>query len=134
MGRGHAVALAVEQQPGEQAGVLNPNAGAALGGVLRESGVHGVPQCGVDDRLVFAGIGLILVDGLAAINPVLQYQVERAATDRLATPVLARSAGPAFAGDAAGFELGLQEPHRAERDVAPEDVMYGFRLALDDDQ
>jgi len=38
----------------------------------------------------------------------------RAAADRLAAPGLARSTGPAFAGDAVRFELRLQQPHRAE--------------------
>src|SRR6266851_8513915 len=99
----------------------HPDAGAALDCVLGKAGVHGVPQRGIHDRLVFAGKGLILVDGLPTVNPVLQHHVERASADRLATPAPPRSAGPAFAGDAVGFELRRQEPHRAERCIAAED-------------
>src|SRR5205807_9001753 len=85
-------------------------------------------------RLVLAGVALVLVDDLAAVAPVLQYQVERAAADRPAAPAPARSAGPAFAGDAVGFELRLQEPHRAKRGITAEDMTHGLSLALDDDQ
>jgi hypothetical protein len=54
MGQGHAMALAVEQQPGEQARVLHPSAGAALDRVLGKTGLHGIPQRGIDNRLVLA--------------------------------------------------------------------------------
>jgi len=57
---------------------------------------------------VLAGIGLILMGDLAAIEAVLQDQVERAAADRLATPAPARIADPAFAGDTARVEFLLQ--------------------------
>src|SRR6266851_5538366 len=134
MGRCHAVPLAVEQQSGEQAGVLHPNTGAALDRVLGKAGLHRIPQRGVDDRRVLARVGLVLVYDLAAIDPVLQYQVERAAADRLAAPAPARSAGPALAGDAVGFELRLQESHRADYGIAAEDVTHHLGLALDDDQ
>src|SRR5205807_2772153 len=110
VGRGHAVALAVEQQSGEKARVFHSNAGTALNHVLGKAGLHRIPQRGVDDPLVLAGIALVLVDDLAAVDPVLQYQVERAAGERLAAPAPARSAGPALAGNAVGFELRLQEP------------------------
>jgi hypothetical protein len=99
MGRGHALALAVDQQAGEQARVLHPNAGAARDCVLGKAGLHGIPQRGVDDRLVLAGVGLVPVGDLPAIDPVLQDQVERAAPERLAAPAPPRGTCPTFAGD-----------------------------------
>src|SRR4051812_6844600 len=71
---------------------------------------------------------------LAAIQPVLQYQVERAATDRFAAPASARGADPALAGNAAGGEVLLQQPDRAELGIATKYVSHALRLGLDDDQ
>src|SRR5260370_37047283 len=76
---------------------------------------------------------MVLVHDLAAVDPVLQYQVERAAPDRHAAPAPARSTGPALAGDAVGFELRLQQPHRADCGVALEDVTHRLRLAAEGD-
>src|SRR5579862_7123090 len=120
MGRGHALALAVEQQPGKQARVLDPSAGAALDRVLGKTGLRGIPQRSIDDRAVLARIGLILVDDLPAIEPVLEDQVERAAADWLAAPAPSRCAGPGLTGNAISFEFGLQQPDRAERGIATE--------------
>src|SRR3954453_14111192 len=71
---------------------------------------------------------------LAAIQPVLQYQVERAATDRLSAPATARGAGPALSGNAAGGGGLLQQPNRAELGIAAKYVSHALRLGLDDDQ
>ena len=43
-----------------------------------------IPERLIDDRRVFAGMGLALVNDLATIDTVLQNQVERAARERLA--------------------------------------------------
>src|SRR4030088_3164291 len=80
---------------------------------------------------MLAGIALVLVHDLATVDPVLQYQVERATGERLAAPASARGTGPAFAGDAVRFELRLQQPHRAELGITLEDVADGLSLALD---
>ena len=59
-------------------------AGDALGGIAGELHLNRIPQRLIDDRRVFAGMGLALVNDLAAIDAVLQNQVERAARERLA--------------------------------------------------
>src|SRR5207302_7155508 len=68
---------------------------------------------------------------LAAINPVLRHPVERAAGQRLAAPVPTRSAGPALAGDAVRGELILQQPHRAQCQIAAKDVAHDFGFDAD---
>jgi hypothetical protein len=67
---GHALALTIEQQPGEQARVLHPETCAALDRVGGEPGLDRIPQTLIDDCGVLAGIGLVLVDDLAAVDPV----------------------------------------------------------------
>ena len=49
--------------------------------------MHLVPERLVDDRLVLAGIGRALVDGLADVDPVVEQLVEIALVDRLAALV-----------------------------------------------
>ena len=55
----------------------------ALGGVAGKLRLDRIPQRPIDDRRVLARIGLSVVNDLAAIDPVLQYQVERAAGEWL---------------------------------------------------
>src|SRR5690242_18538105 len=77
---------------------------------------------------------LVLVDDLATIDPVLQHRVERTARRRLATPTAATRANPCFAADAGRGERLLQQPYRAQRGVAAEDVLHGLDLFRHDDQ
>ena len=79
-----AVAVAIEQHAGEQARLASSCAGVALGGVAGELCLNRIPQRLIDDRRVFAGMGLPLVNDLAEIGAVLQYQVERTAREWLA--------------------------------------------------
>ena len=83
---------------------------------------------------VFAPMGLALVKDLAAIDAVLQYQVERTARERLAADAATRSARPGSGYDPPDFELLLQQPDRAEFGIAAEDRAYEFCLAVDDDE
>src|SRR5215831_8739231 len=83
MGRRHAIAVAVEQHAGERARPASACAGVALSGVGGELRLDHVPQRLIDDRRVFAGMALCLVNDLAAIEAVLQYQVERTAREWL---------------------------------------------------
>src|SRR5262249_50715222 len=53
------------------------------------------------------------------------------ARERLAASDAARGARPCLAVDAAGIEIILQQPHRAEFGIAAEDRANGFRLAVD---
>jgi hypothetical protein len=52
----------------------------------------------------------------------------------LAAPALAGADRPSLADDALGFQLFLQQTHRAERDIAAEDVPNCIGLAGDDDE
>src|SRR3954454_23514913 len=79
-------------------------------------------------------MGLLLVDDLAAIDPVLQHQIERTAREWLSASQATRCAGPQPAVDAAGVQLVLQQPDRAEFGIAAKDEAHGFRLAFDDDE
>src|SRR3984893_9642553 len=77
---------------------------------------------------------LVLMDDLAPIDPVLQHPIQRAPDNRLAAHAWAGGARPPLAADAVSFELLLQQTHRAQRGVAPEDMPHGLSLALDHDQ
>src|SRR6266446_5630911 len=79
-------------------------------------------------------MGLLLMDDLASIDPVLKHQIERASGEWLAAAQATRCAGPQRALDAAGVELVLQQPDRAEFGIAAKNEAHGFRLAFDDDE
>src|SRR5207248_11460805 len=85
----------------------------------------------IDDRRVFARMGLSLVHDLAAIEPVLQHQVERAAREWLAANAAPRSGGPRFAVDRLSFELVLQQPDRTEFGIAAKNGANDLCLTLD---
>ena len=81
----------IKQHAGEQARLASSCAAiVALGGIAGKLRLNGIPERLIDDRRVFAGMGLPLVNDLAAIDAVLQHQVERAAREWLA----ARRCGP----------------------------------------
>ncbi len=126
--------LGVEQQAGERARALRPLARSTLNRVGGKLGLHRVPKRRVDDRLVFGGIGLLLVDDLAAVDPVLQHQIEGAAGERLPAPAAARGARPLLAPDARRLELLLEQPDGAERRITPEDVPHRLGLGGNDDE
>src|ERR1700758_3426715 len=79
-------------------------------------------------------MGLLLVDDLASIDPVLKHQIECAAGEWLAATQATRCARPQLAPDAVGVELVLQQPDRAAFGIAAKDEAHGFRLAFDDDE
>jgi len=108
MGRRHAIAVAVKQHAGEQARLASARAGVALGGIGGELRLDRIPQRLIDDRRVFAGMGLSLVNDLTAIETVLQHQVERAAREWLTPNAATRSGRPRLALDPPSFELVLQ--------------------------
>src|SRR5271156_1574182 len=76
-------------------------------------------------------MGLALVNDLAAIEAILQHQVERTAREWLVADEAPRSARPRLAFDPSGFNLVLQQPNRAEFGEAPEEGAHDFRLAGD---
>src|ERR1700730_4054003 len=79
-------------------------------------------------------MGLLLVDDLASIDPVLQHQIECAAREWIAASQATRCARPQLAPDAAGVQLVLQQPDRAEFGIAAKNEAHGFRLTVDDDE
>src|SRR5947209_13205048 len=79
-------------------------------------------------------MGLPLMNDLAEIATVLQHQVERAARKWLTSNRATGSARPRFALDAAGVELLLHQPDRAEFGIAAEDRAHDLRLAVDDNE
>ena len=130
--RRHLVAVGVEQHAGEQARLARSGAEVSLGSVGGELGLGHIPQRLVDDRRVFAGVGLSFVDDLAEIGAVLQDQVERTARERPAASDAARSARPCFALDSLCFELLFQQPDRTELGIAAEDQANDLRLAVNE--
>src|SRR6202048_3046553 len=134
MARRHPIAVAIKQQAGEEARLTMSCACVPLGGVAGKLCLNRIPQRLIDDLRVLTGMGLLLVDDLASIDPVLKHQIERAAREWLAASQATRCARPQLALDAAGVELVLQQPDRAEFGIAAKDEAHGFRLAFDDDE
>src|SRR4029077_2782639 len=134
MARRHPIAVAIKQQAGKEARLTMSCACVPLGGVAGKLCLNRIPQRLIDDRRVLTRMGLLLVDDLASIDPVLQHQIERAAGEWLAAPQATRCARPQLTPDAAGVELILQQPDRAELGIAAKNEAHGFRLALDDDE
>src|SRR5437762_13880430 len=118
MARRHPIAVAIKQQAGEEARLTMSCARVPLGGVAGKLRLNRIPQRLIDDRPVLPRMGLRLVDDLASIDPVLQHRIERAAREWLAASQATRCARPQRALDAAGVELLLQQPDRAECGIA----------------
>src|SRR5207244_2476397 len=88
----------------------------------------------IDDRRVFAGMGLPLMNDLAEIGAVLQYQVERTAREWVSADEATGSARPRLAFDVQSFELLLQQPDRAKFGIAAEDETNVIRLVVGADE
>jgi len=76
MSRGSCGALIVRREKRRTAGarVVNACAAIALGGIAGELSLNRIPERLVDDRLVFARMGLSLVDDLAVVRfPNIRY-------------------------------------------------------------
>src|ERR1700737_727451 len=113
MARRHPIAVAIKQHADEEAGWASFSAIVVLGGVAGEPGLDSIPERAIDDRLVFAKIGLFVVNDLAAINAVLQHQVERAAGEWFPTRDAPCRAGSQLALDVPGGQVVLKKPDRA---------------------
>src|SRR3984893_3365386 len=130
----HPIAVAIKQHAGKEAGLARSSAALAPGSIADELLLNGIPQWLIDDRRVFAGMELALVNDLAEIGAVLQHQVERAARERLAADEAPGSARPRLTFDPARFELRLQQADRTEFGIAAENQANGIRLAIDHDK
>src|SRR5437764_1387514 len=71
---------------------------------------------------------------VAAIDPVLQHQVERASGDRLPAPATAGAAGPLLADNSLELQLVPEQTHRAQHAISPEDVPHRVCFAGNDDK
>jgi hypothetical protein len=135
VGRRHSYAAGVEEHASQQISLFGRFArGPPLHAVGFELLLNSQPEILIDDRRMLARIGRTLVDDLAAIDPVLQHLVERAAREGMAaigTPVRSR---PSLADDALCIERGLQFANRAELEVSAKDHpdRFGFRLVDDE--
>src|SRR6266446_10412651 len=130
MARRHPIAVAIKQHADEEAVWASFSAIVVLGGVAGELGLDSIPQRLIDDRLVFAEIGLFVVNDLAAINAVLQHQIERTTGEWLPARDAPRGAGPQPALDAPGFQLVLQQPDRAEFGIKIERTISASLLTM----
>src|SRR5690349_6860614 len=128
MARRHPIAVAIKQHADEQAGWASFSAIVVLGGVAGELGLDSIPERLIDDRLVFAKMRLFPVNDLAAIDAVLQHQVERTTGEWLPTRDAARGARPQLAPDAPSLQFVLLQPDRAEFSIAAINESHGFRL------
>src|SRR5271169_7253241 len=134
MARRHPIAVAIKQHASEEARLARFSVIVALGGVAGNLGLDRIPERLIDNRLMFARIGLSVVNDLAPINAVLQHQVERTAREWLTRFETTRGAHPQLALDAPGLQLVLQQPDRAEFGIAAKNEAHDFRLAADDDE
>ena len=64
MARRHAVAVAIKQHAGKEAGLAHSSAALAPGSIAGELLLNGIPQRLIDDRRVFAGMELALVNAV----------------------------------------------------------------------
>src|SRR6516162_8300087 len=85
MARRHPVPVAIKQHASEEARLPSFSAIPGLGVIARKLRMDCIPPRLIDDWLVFAGIGLLIVNNLTQIDAVLQHQVERAAREWLPT-------------------------------------------------
>src|ERR1700720_4044832 len=134
MARCHPVAVAIKQHAREEARLPSFSAIVMLRGIAGKLRLDRIPERLIDDRLMFARIGLLVVNDLSAIDAVLQHQIERTAGKWLATRDAARGARPQLALDAQGLQLVSQPPDRAEFGIAAKNEAHDFRLAFDDDE
>ena len=113
MGRRHVGAVRVEDQPGQQAGSLRACGEAPLASIGGEPVLHDPPELCIDDRVMLAGVGGVLMGDLAAIDAILQQQIERAAREWLAARKTAASPRTTLADDAQTVEFDFQQRNRA---------------------
>src|SRR4051812_47684429 len=99
MAGAHPLALRVKQNAGQHARPVVTAAISTFDPIGAEDDLNLVPEALVDDGVVFAGIALVLVDGLAAIGPVLQHEIESTAGERPAAVGAAIDCPAGFAHD-----------------------------------
>jgi hypothetical protein len=103
----HPVAVAIKQHSGEQAWLPTGSARVAAGGVAGKLRLNRIPEWLIDDRHVFAGMGLSLVNDFAAIDAVPQHQVKGTAREWIAAPQALRAIPPSSGSTAVPRAAGI---------------------------
>src|SRR3954466_6819389 len=122
MAGAHPLALCIEQNADQHARAVVAAAISPFDPVGAEDDLDLVPKVLVNNGIVFAGVALVLVDDLAAIDPVLQHEIESTAGERLAAIRTAIRSLAGLAGDPLRIQVGLEQPDRLQFAVAPEDM------------
>src|SRR5699024_3454643 len=79
-------AVGTEQQPLQQRWCLRASARGTLARALLQDGVDAVPNLGIDDGVMLAGIAVALVDGFADVCAVAEHPVDVFLVDPVAAP------------------------------------------------
>src|SRR5580692_11689905 len=132
MGRGHAMALLIEQAPGQESWQAADPA-ASLDGVRGKPGLDGGEQCGIENGLVVAPERLAAIHHLADIEPVAQQMREAADPEGNAPNDAAVLQLALLGADAAALKVLGQRPHRAKLQVTGEYGRYDLGLRRHDD-
>jgi hypothetical protein len=112
-----SLAAFVEGQSGEQAGILCVYSCSSIDPVLGEDGLNPVPKGLVHDGLMLSRMGVALVRDLAAIDAVLQHEVEGAAGELVTAIDSPVREGAVFAADSRSVEFCFKGTHRSEFDI-----------------
>ena len=119
-------AAVVEDQSGQEAGILGVCSGSPVDPVLGEDSLDLVPKGLVHDGLMLSGIGVAFVRDLAAIDAVLQHEIKGAAGELVTAIDSPVREGAAFAADSRSIEFSFKGTHRPEFDVTPEYMKDGL--------
>jgi hypothetical protein len=130
MGRCHPRSGVIVDQARKQAYLGHAGTGRTVEPVGREPALNLVPERFIDDWRVFAGIAVLFVNDFAAVDAVLQHEIESAAGQQPTTSLAVVLVDPHFAYDPAAVELLLEGEDGAECGVAPVDVADRLCLAL----
>src|SRR5271168_4894281 len=134
MGRGQCLAILVEQSAGERTrGWLCRSTGPS-DRMLGEKLLGLVPEFAIDERLVSTRVADLQVANFALIDGVREQFVKLAARIRLATQLKAVPSSSNPGDEPPSIQVLLEEPHRLEFSVAPEDQADGLRFHRVDDQ
>src|ERR1700731_157901 len=76
MGRRHPIAGRIDDQARQQARRLRAHRQRALVPIGDELLLHDAPELQIEDGRVLDGIGCVLVNDVATINPILQHQID----------------------------------------------------------
>src|ERR1700691_349475 len=130
----HSLAMCIEQYPGQQARLLCGHAMVSIDTVVTQDRLGFVPKRLLNDRRMLTRVALVLMHDLAAIDSVLQHEIEGTAGERLAAVLIAICCRADLADDVMVVEFGFEQTDGFELSVAPEDMSDRLGLRLVDDK